>query len=223
MTRQKALSRSKVGAAQVRLKVGLVSDEAGHNFTFTSPQATALSERDKFEAELTNIIAQNRSGSSVPPPLAAAAPLQAKAIPPHVAATPRSVTPGGPASPSRALRQTTSRAQSVASDTHTSGTPVNDPTNDFRLRKKVLLNTPELAQLHRELVMGGHITEGEFWEGREVIICYVLQLFLFSNTRLSAASILFWLKPRQKVRNAESLASWLTHGRSLSMGKSRLL
>lgn len=171
-----ALSRSKVGAAQVRLKVGLVSDEAGHNFTFTSPQATALAERDKFEAELTTIIAHNRSGGAVPPPLSAAA-LQpaAKAIPPHVAAA----TPG-PGSPGRPLpplsRASTSRAASVVSDSRGSGTPVNDPTNDFRLRKKVLLATPELAQLHRELVMGGHITESEFWEGREVSMVYVFGL-----------------------------------------------
>ena len=35
-------------------------------------------------------------------------------------------------------------------------------------RLQIFLTTPELAALHRELVMGGHITESEFWEGREV-------------------------------------------------------
>ena len=45
---------------------------------------------------------------------------------------------------------------------------MNDPVNDFRIRKKVLVKTPELAALHRELVMSGQITETEFWEGREV-------------------------------------------------------
>lgn len=34
----------------------------------------------------------------------------------------------------------------------------------------MLLGNPELAALHRELVMGGHITENEFWEGREHLI-----------------------------------------------------
>ncbi len=167
-----ALSRSKVGAAQVRLKVGLFSDEAGHNFTFTSPQAIALAERDKFEVEVTNIIARNRSGApaTVPSPI--------KPIPPHVAATtsgPASpIIPHGAAGtpmrpPPPISRPSTSRAASVVSERGGSVTPFgNDATGDFRLRKKVLLSTPELAQLHREMVLGGHITENEFWEGREV-------------------------------------------------------
>jgi transcription initiation factor TFIIH subunit 1 len=62
-------------------------------------------------------------------------------------------------------RPSTSRAESVSS---TRGTPVNDPVHDFRIRKKVLVKTPELAALHRELVVSGQITETEFWEGREV-------------------------------------------------------
>ncbi|KAI0374101.1 hypothetical protein BV20DRAFT_1118712 [Pilatotrama ljubarskyi] len=163
-----SLSRSKVGAAQVRLKVGLVSDEAGHNFTFTSPQAAALAEREKFEAELTNIIARNRSGAAAPqnlpgPTIAAATPAPGTPAPPRPknAATPIRPTP-------QLSRASTSRAPSVASDSR--GTPVSDPTHDFRLRKKVLLSNPELAQLHRELVMGGHISENEFWEGREHLL-----------------------------------------------------
>ncbi|OJT15757.1 RNA polymerase II transcription factor B subunit 1 [Trametes pubescens] len=161
-----SLSRSKVGAAQVRLKVGLVSDEAGHNFTFTSPQAVALAEREKFEAELTNIIAHNRTGTAAPPP----GPTLAAATP--VPGTPTSARPrplGTSARPTPQLsRASTSRAPSVASDPR--GTPVSDPAHDFRLRKKVLLSTPDLAQLHRELVMGGQISENEFWEGREHLL-----------------------------------------------------
>ncbi|KAM5530768.1 hypothetical protein V8D89_015575 [Ganoderma adspersum] len=165
-----SLSRSKVGAEQVRLKIGLVSNEAGHNFTFTSPQAVALAERDKFEAELTGIIARNRA----PPP---SSPITAAPTPKsRLAGTPApgangsaTATPLRPPPP--LARPSQSRAQSVASDSRASGTPLSDnPTNDFRLRKKVLLSTPELAQLHRELVMGGHITENEFWEGREHLL-----------------------------------------------------
>ncbi|KAI0663565.1 hypothetical protein C8Q70DRAFT_906577 [Cubamyces menziesii] len=163
-----SLSRSKVGAAQVRLKVGLVSDEAGHNFTFTSPQAVALAEREKFEAELTNIIARNRAAAPQQPPgptVAAATPV------PSTPVTPRPPHVGTPARPTPQLsRAPTSRAASVASESRGPGTPVNDPVHDFRLRKKVLLSNPELAQLHRELVMGGHISENEFWEGREHLL-----------------------------------------------------
>ncbi|KAL7281728.1 hypothetical protein ACG7TL_005046 [Trametes sanguinea] len=167
-----SLSRSKVGAAQVRLKVGLVNDETGHNFTFTSPQAVALAEREKFEAELTNIIARNRANAPVTPQLPSGPTIAVPTPSPATPSTPRPLPHGGtPARPTPHLsRAPPSRAASVASDSRTSGTPVSDPTSDFRLRKKVLLSNPELAQLHRELVMGGHISENEFWEGREHLL-----------------------------------------------------
>ncbi|KAI0630295.1 hypothetical protein C8Q77DRAFT_1160645 [Trametes polyzona] len=163
-----SLSRSKVGAAQVRLKVGLVSDEAGHNFTFTSPQAVALAEREKFEAELTNIIARNRAGASVPPQKPPGPTIASATPTPGTPISAKGVHAGTPRPTPQLSRASTSRAPSVASDSR--GTPVSDPTYDFRLRKKVLLNTPELAQLHRELVIGGHISENEFWEGREHLL-----------------------------------------------------
>lgn len=153
-----ALFCSKEGASQVRLKLGLVSDEAGHNFTFTSPQPLAVTEREKFKGELTNIISRNRSGVATPAVHAPVIPSSARTL--SNGASPR---PSVPLS-----RPSTSRAASVASDSHGSATPNNDPTSEFRLRKKVLLATPELAVLHRELVMSGQIAESEFWEGREV-------------------------------------------------------
>lgn len=150
-----ALFSSKEGAPQVRLKVGLVNDDAGHNFTFTSPQPAALAEREKFKSELTNIISRNRSGVGTPA---------------KTPGTPTTPTPANAAKarlPQSASKLAGSRAGSVES--RASGTPIgDDPTNDYRLRKKVLLANPELAALHRELVMGGHISENEFWEGREV-------------------------------------------------------
>jgi transcription initiation factor TFIIH subunit 1 len=152
-----ALFSSKEGAAQVRLKIGLENDSNGHNFTFTSPPPLALTERETFKAQLTTIISNNRAAREtgvLPSPqtgVVAAAPSPNGAA--HRAPAP---TPSRPS---------TSRAESVSS---TRGTPVNDPINDFRIRKKVLVKTPELASLHRELVMSGQITETEFWEGREV-------------------------------------------------------
>ncbi|CAL1706845.1 unnamed protein product [Somion occarium] len=150
---------SKEGAAQVRLKLGLVSDDAGHNFTFTSPQPASLTEREKFKAELTNIISRNRSGVATPAP---------GTRPPRTPGVPGTPVPRPAPSLSRAA--STSRAPSVGSDSRGPGTPVGDPTHDFRLRKKVLMSTPELAQLHRELVMTGQISENEFWEGREHLL-----------------------------------------------------
>jgi len=144
----------------VRLKIGLENDSNGHNFTFASPPPQALTERETFKAQLTTIISNNRAARES-----------------GVQQSPQTAVPGATSSPNgtaahRAPAPTTShpstsRAASVSS---TRGTPVNDPINDFRIRKKVLVKAPELAALHRELVMSGQITETEFWEGREV--CY---------------------------------------------------
>lgn len=143
---------SKEGAAQVRLKLGLVNDEAGHNFTFTSPSAVAYVEREAFKQELTNIISRNRSAA--PTPLQKPTPLAAISTP---AKTPAPIP-------------STSRATSVSSDTRTPILSGIDAATDFRLRKKVLLSNPELLALHKELVMSGHITESEFWDGREHLL-----------------------------------------------------
>ncbi|KAG2354888.1 hypothetical protein BDR07DRAFT_1428008, partial [Suillus spraguei] len=140
---------SKEGAAQVRLKLGLVNDEAGHNFTFTSPSAVAYVEREAFKQELTNIISRNRSAA--PTPVQKPTPLSTPAKTP-------------------APIQSTSRATSVSSDTRTPILSGIDAATDFRLRKKVLLSNPELLALHKELVMSGHITESEFWDGREHLL-----------------------------------------------------
>ena len=143
----------------MRLKIGLENDSNGHNFTFTSP--LALTERETFKAQLTTIISNNRSareaGGVLPSPQQTSVPAAAASSSAN-GATHRAPAP----TPSR---PSTSRAESVSS---TRGTPVNDPVHDFRIRKKVLVKTPELAALHRELVVSGQITETEFWEGREV-------------------------------------------------------
>lgn len=172
-----ALFCSKEGAAQVRLKLGLVNDDAGHNFTFSAmPQDVAYSERETFKTELTNIISRNRSGRVLAPATnagAAAAPPKgpitaASTLSPSKAATPAALS---------ASRASTSRATSVVSDGRTPILSGQDAAADFRLRKRVLLANPELLTLHKELVLGGQITEAEFWDGREVrvfLLCYLM-------------------------------------------------
>jgi len=158
----------------VRLKIGLENDSNGHNFTFTSPNA--LTERETFKAQLTTIISNNRAGRE-------AGILQSPQTGvPAATSSANGASHRAPApSPSR---PSTSRAESVSS---TRGTPVNDPVNDFRIRKKVLIKTPELAALHRELVMSGQITETEFWEGREV---RALQAFVWDVSCLTSNRVL---------------------------------
>ncbi|KAF8638041.1 hypothetical protein AX16_010673 [Volvariella volvacea WC 439] len=156
---------SKEGANSVRLKLGLVGNDAGHNFTFTSPQAYA--EREKFKKELTTIISRNRSAQdTLRPPITSGISTPATQAP-----TPTSSAPTPRASTDAVRPAAVSRAASVASDRRNS--PVitgNDPASDFRLRKKVLLSNPDLAALHRDLVISGQITEAEFWDGREHLL-----------------------------------------------------
>ncbi|KAJ3840282.1 hypothetical protein F5878DRAFT_78291 [Lentinula raphanica] len=162
-TEASSLFCSKEGASQVKLKIALFGDENGHNFTFVSPNPVALSEREKFKTELTTIIARNRKSSE-------------NASKPLIPSS-RNITPTTPTSQLLrpgviSSRPSTSRATSVSSDSF-GATPIipgTDPVADFRHRKNVFLNDPELAALHRELVAGGHITEAEFWEGREHLI-----------------------------------------------------
>ncbi|KAF9233320.1 hypothetical protein BU15DRAFT_54043 [Melanogaster broomeanus] len=165
---------SKEGAAQVRLKLGLVNDDVGHNFTFTAdPQGVAYSERETFKMELTNIISRNRaSGLLAPSPAGTTAPTPATAVSKRPITAASSLSPSKPATPAThpASRASTSRATSVASDGRTPIASGQDATKDFRLRKKVLLANQELLALHKELVMGGQITEAEFWEGREHLL-----------------------------------------------------
>ncbi|KAG8985698.1 RNA polymerase II transcription factor B subunit 1, partial [Tulasnella sp. 427] len=44
------------------------------------------------------------------------------------------------------------------------------PPTKNELRKSILMRDAELARLHADLVMNGHITEAEFWEGREHLV-----------------------------------------------------
>ena len=162
-----ALFCSKEGAAQVRLKIGLVGDDNGHNFTFMSPQAIALTEREKFKEELTAIISRNRSMQDALQKALPKVPV-AGIIPVSASPSPAALTPKPIATP---LRLPGSRAASVVNERrHTPVLTGNDATSDFRLRKKVLMSNPDLGGLHRELVMSGQITEAEFWDGREVRI-----------------------------------------------------
>jgi transcription initiation factor TFIIH subunit 1 len=149
-----ALFCSKEGAAQVRLKLGVVGDEQGHNFTFTAPTPTATQDREIFKRELSTIISRNRAAlEKAPGPAGISTPYSGPQTPLH-GGFPR-------------LPQPLSPDSTPGSRTPTAA-PAGNP-EDFRLRKQILLKTPELAALHLELVVGGQITEAEFWEGREVI------------------------------------------------------
>ena len=193
-----ALFCSKEGASQVKLKLSLVGDDTGHNFTFTSPQPVAYTEREKFKKELTNILSRNRNRiehTSKPP-------VTAVSLTPSNAPTPRPLI--------AASRPSTSRAASVSSDGRSPVILGNDPAREFQLRKKILISNPELGSLHRELVMNGPITEAEFWDGREV--SSFLALISTTDGRL-LQSTFFWQRLQRRLSEKESLANLWILGR----------
>ncbi|KAF8520410.1 hypothetical protein BU17DRAFT_65427 [Hysterangium stoloniferum] len=143
---------SKEGAAQVRLKLGVVGDDQGHNFTFIAPPPAAVEERETFKRELSSIISRNRAALE-------------NASGPSTAPASFSTPPTPFACPPQPL----SRGSTPGARTPLSAASPGNP-EEFRLRKNVLLKTPELAALHLALVVGGQITESEFWEGREHLI-----------------------------------------------------
>jgi len=162
----------------VKLKLVLYSFLEGHTFTFTNPAPVATAEREQFKNEITNHISRNRTARASGQPSAdspATPPTPNKfAAPPLRTSTTR--PPGG-----------TPRASSVASDRSGSANDV----ADYQLRKRVLLNSPDLATLHRELVMSGQITENEFWDGREVhqYNLYRFLMFLSDGFRHEAYAV----------------------------------
>ena len=184
-----ALFCSKEGAAQVRLKLGVVGDDQGHNFTFTAPPPAAIQDREVFKRELSSIISRNRGALEKPTGLpGVSTPFSGPSTPLH----------GSFPRPSQPL----SRGSTPSSIPPPPGL-VGNP-EEFRLRKQVLLKTPELAALHRELVMGGQITEAEFWDGREVTKLTFVCLGYPSDADCNKSTF-YWRRYPSNVRKKENL------------------
>lgn len=56
------------------------------------------------------------------------------------------------------------------SNTSTSSPGLGFSKDDLEIRKKVLVKDPQLAKLHRDLVIAGVISEDEFWQGRQQLL-----------------------------------------------------
>lgn len=178
--RRAALFSSKEGGAKVMIRVGVLPTSAPSapapsaapgtaapedflSFTFTNA-SSAVSDREQFKREIAQLVSRNRASREEAlkgPPLSTGHSKSKEN-------TPGTATPGGEG-------MDRDKGKSV------------DPTQDWRVKKRVLQNDPELRQLHKDLVMGKHITEGEFWEGREVrrrpAFCRVSHRVLTVNDR----------------------------------------
>lgn len=142
------------GSEKVILKIVEIRPDTNHNFIFSSESASE--DREKFKAGITSILSlrqQRAMNGGTAPSSSGAAP-----------------SPGG--------------GSPVISDTSAPGTPKTQaqarfgarrglgtgPSQELKTRLALLKQNKELAGLHRDLVMGKHVSEEEFWENRKHLI-----------------------------------------------------
>ncbi|EIM19347.1 hypothetical protein E3Q22_04208 [Wallemia mellicola] len=67
-------------------------------------------------------------------------------------------------------RQVESQLTSTTPTTRSSTPGLGLSKDDLEIRKKVLIKDPQLAKLHKDLVIAGIIDENEFWQGRQQLL-----------------------------------------------------
>lgn len=144
------------GSAKVMIKIVEVKPDTSHGFIFTS--SAALAERDAFKDGISGILATrqaltNANGTSTggagSSPSAVASSTMSDASAPG---TPRMGAVSGPGGMRRGLA---------------SGS---GPSAEMKLRFALLKQNKDLAMLHKDLVMGKHVSEEEFWETRKHLL-----------------------------------------------------
>ncbi|KAG0056139.1 RNA polymerase II transcription factor B subunit 1 [Gryganskiella cystojenkinii] len=148
------------GAAKVMMKIAEMKPDTSHGFVFTA--AAALTERDSFKEGISGILAarqalanaNNGASTSVSStaagssPTATSSPTMSDASAPG---TPRLGAGSGPGGMRRGLNGS-------------------GPSQEMKLRFALLKQNKELAMLHKDLVMGKHVSEEEFWETRKHLL-----------------------------------------------------
>ncbi|KAF9181126.1 RNA polymerase II transcription factor B subunit 1 [Haplosporangium sp. Z 767] len=146
---------------KVMLKVVELKPNTSHAFIFTS--GNALKERNEFKEGIASILALRQarasagaSGSTVGTPTTSGGAGSSAAGSPAVSDT---SAPGTPRTPSQSRMGATRR-----------GLNGTGPSAELKIRFGLLKQNKELAMLHKELVMGKHVSEEEFWESRKHLL-----------------------------------------------------
>ncbi|KAF9113582.1 RNA polymerase II transcription factor B subunit 1 [Mortierella sp. AM989] len=143
----KALFVNAEGSAKTIIKVVEMKPDTSHSFVFTS--ADALKERNNFKEGISAIIAERQlrttAGSST-----AGSPVVSD-----------SSAPGTP----KLMAQSKMGPGGVRRGLNGAG-----PSAELKARFELLKQNKELAMLHKELVMGKHVSEEEFWESRKHLL-----------------------------------------------------
>ncbi|WVQ85967.1 hypothetical protein IAT38_008135 [Cryptococcus sp. DSM 104549] len=170
---------SKAGSERVSLKILFKDNVPVNGLTFTFTSATKEDDRKAVQDILVPFVAVNK-GAAAAPAAAPTAPTPAPAPTTQAAATiaGMSTTAKGKRKADELLGP---GGGSGAASPSTPGTAVGTPSagpvvsgkgrkRQNALRQRVLEKNDTLRMLHRELVLAKHITEEEFWDGREALI-----------------------------------------------------
>ncbi|ORZ26379.1 hypothetical protein BCR41DRAFT_384475 [Lobosporangium transversale] len=149
------------GSQKVMVKIVEMRPDTSHGFVFTS--GNAMKERNDFKEGISAVLAERQ--------------LRANA---SAAGTPAATAVSSPAAGSPSISDSGSAPgtpkPSAQSRIGSSGGPVrkglngSGPTAELKIRFELLKQNKDLANLHRELVMGKHVSEEEFWESRKHLL-----------------------------------------------------
>ena len=179
---------SKAGAPKVSLKLVFKDDipQGGLFFTFTNTP-TREDDRKVVQDTLIPFVSANRAGSpnnaNVDTPGASGSGAGGSAT---------GSTPGTPSAVPGAGSSGKRKADVNSPSGSGSGSKIRgDRSEDWSLRKKVLMRNPTLNLLYRELVLSTQITQAEFWDGREVSFASCPRSSLSQSGRGSCAKNAF--------------------------------
>jgi transcription initiation factor TFIIH subunit 1 len=155
---------SKAGKPKVSLKLVFKDDVPAGGLLFTFTAASKEEDRKAVQDILIPFVSANKGipVATAPAPVAGpSAPTSATAaLVSGAAGSSGAPSPGTPAGTPSALAKGKRKAEDTLM------TPAKKA--ETKLKMRVLNKNSNLKALHRELVMGGQISEKEFWEGREV-------------------------------------------------------
>ncbi|KAI1316042.1 RNA polymerase II transcription factor B subunit 1 [Mortierella claussenii] len=150
------------GSARAMIKIVEINPDVSHKFLFSS--SNAQKEQSDFKEGISAVLAErqlraNASAAGTPSsPVPAGSPAISDA----------SSTPGTPKL-SALSRMTGSSGTSGSSGTRR-GLNGTGPSAELKVRLELLKQNKELANLHKELVLGKHVSEEEFWETRKHLL-----------------------------------------------------
>ncbi|KAG0326059.1 RNA polymerase II transcription factor B subunit 1 [Dissophora globulifera] len=154
------------GAARVMVKVVENKTNTSHSFVFTS--SNAVRERNEFKDSISAVLAERQlranagtgagTGSGVKGSSPAGSPSVSDVS-----------TPGTPKMGPGQSKMSGLNGSGSSSSSRT-GLSRTGPSAELKLRFELLKQNKELATLHKELVMGKHVSEEEFWESRKHLL-----------------------------------------------------